>query len=423
MYISRHEWFHHEMQIHRRIQHCHLCGASCGDKSIMSVHLREHYGHSIPQLQFDALLELCDRAVSGTEHKGEHCRFCGEVISLDEAQDHLGNHMEMLALFILPKNDDIEEEVAPENSIQAELSDSKSGTKYGKSEESSLSISAPEIPKSNIPSFTDALPVDEMDIVSKFAAWSVDVDTADPPKEDQAKSINRAFQIHHVPSSTYGSNGTPSFVFRIEEIAEHPGITPRTTRGSWRPPINPGWSYSLGTGLSNSYGYCDGHQISWLSQLPHGASVYKQYSTYYAEGSGFWILRGDGRAPPPDDDWHELRFDTYDNRGSSYLTNAGQLSTLHVQPVRSSLNWAALLFPEIYHSRTPATPECPGGLTGELPIFLALVAFTTSRENLQDVLPYTFKNGRWNTHTWQQPRRSRQVIHKSYQDPDLYRNS
>jgi hypothetical protein len=413
----------------------------------MSVHLREHYGHGIPQLQFDALLDLCDRAMSGTEHKGEHCRFCGEVISLDEAQNHLGSHMETLALFVLPNNDDIEEGVASENSIQTELSDPESGTNDGKSEKSNLSIYVPESPKTSFSFFTDLLPVDEMDIASKFAAWSVEeeeedelnminvrgvtrheesptmtnVDTTGPPEENEAKSISTSSQIHHNPSLTYDRQGTPSFVFRIEEIAEHPHITPRTTRGSWRPPLIPGGSYSLGTGFSDLYGYCDGHQISWLAQLPPGASVYKQYSTYYAEGSGFWILRGDARAPPPDDDWHKLRFDTYDNRGSSYLTSAGQLSTLHVQP--RGENWAALLLPDIYHSRTPATQECPGGLTGELPIFLALVAFTTNRENLQSVLPHTFSGGRWGTHSWQAPRRSRQVIHKSDQDPDLYRNS
>jgi hypothetical protein len=124
---------------------------------------------------------------------------------------------------------------------------------------------------------------------------------------------------------------------------------------------------------------------------------------YYAEGSGFWVLKGDGRAPPPDDDWHKLRFDTYDNRGSSYLTNAGQLSTLHVQP--RTEQWASLLLPDIYHGQTPATREQPGGLTGELPIFLGLMAFTTTRENLQGVLPYTFSRGRWNaTHNWQTPR-------------------
>jgi hypothetical protein len=146
----------------------------------MSVHLREHYGHSIPQLQFDALLDLCDRAMPGTEHKGEHCRFCDEVISLDEAQDHLGSHMETLALFVLPNNDDVEEDVASENSIQAELSDPESGTNGGKSEKSSPSIYAPESPKTTSPFFTDVLPVEEMDIVSKFAAWSVEEDESNP---------------------------------------------------------------------------------------------------------------------------------------------------------------------------------------------------------------------------------------------------
>jgi uncharacterized Zn-finger protein len=166
--------------MHRRIHRCHSCGTSYGEKATMSVHLREHYGHSIPQLQFDALLDLCDRAMPDTEHKGEHCRFCGKTISLDEAQDHLGSHMETLALFVLPNNDDIEEGVASENSIQAELSDPESGTNDGKSEKSNLSIYVPESPKPSFSFFTDALPVDEMDIVSKFAAWSVEEDERNP---------------------------------------------------------------------------------------------------------------------------------------------------------------------------------------------------------------------------------------------------
>jgi uncharacterized Zn-finger protein len=186
----------------------------------MSVHLREHYGHSIPQLQFDALLDLCDRAMPGTEHKGEHCRFCGEVISLDEAQDHLGSHMETLALFVLPNNDDVEEEVASENSIQAELSDPESGTNDGKSEKSRLSIYAPESPKISISSFTDVLPVEEMDIVSKFAAWSVEEDERIPinvrgtteHEESLAvhactlcnKAFTRKFHLHNHELSHHG---------------------------------------------------------------------------------------------------------------------------------------------------------------------------------------------------------------------------
>jgi hypothetical protein len=123
---------------------------------------------------------------------------------------------------------------------------------------------------------------------------------------------------------------------------------------------------------------------------------------YYSEGSGFWVLRGDGRAPPDDDDWHKLRFDTYDGRGLSYLTNAGQLSRLYVQP--NPQDWADLLLPDIYHSRIPATPQRPGGLVGELPIFLGLMAFTMTPEHLQGGLPYTFVDGYWRTHPWQAPR-------------------
>lgn len=152
------------------------------------------------------------------------------------------------------------------------------------------------------------------------------------------------------------------------------------------------------------FGHCNGQQIGWLTQQPAGSQVYKKYSMYYADGLGFWVLRGDARSPQNGDDWHRLCFDSYDaNRCTSYLTNAGQLSTLRVQPPYPQA-WATMLLPDIYHSRNPATPHHPGGLVGELPIFLGLMAFTITRDNLASVLPHTFAGGRWNVHAWQAPR-------------------
>jgi hypothetical protein len=192
-------------------------------------------------------------------------------------------------------------------------------------------------------------------------------------------------------------------VFRIEEIAEHPGMMPLSEGGLWKPPINPGWNYSLLSGVSNMFGLCNGHQINWITQPPRGIQEYKKYSMYYAEGLGFWVLRGDARSPQNGDVWHRLCFDNYDvNRGTSYLTNAGQHSTLRVQPPPYQQAWADMLLPDIYHSRNPAAPHCPGGLVGELPIFLGLMAFTVTRDNLAAVLPRTFTGGRWNVHAWQE---------------------
>ena len=325
--------------------------------------------------------------------------------------------MESLALFVLPNDDEAEEEFAWEDSINAELSGSESGAKEDNPENNSLEL------VNDVTSSTEPLLIDEIDLELKFAAKPIDQDKQDlinvqsfaeysdnpdlmdmettSPKEskDLADSHSNP-HLHHGLTPSNARN-PPSFMFRTEEIAEHPQITPRTERRSWRPPISPGWSYSLEAGISNIYGHCDGQKISWLSQLLPDTPVYKQYSIYYAEGTGFWVLKGDGRAPPKDEDWERLGFDTYGDRGLSYLTNAGQSSTLYIQPDPS--DWAYILLQDIYHSRTPATPQRPGGLIGELPIFLGLLAFSTTRENLQSVLQYMFVTGQWNTHPWQTP--------------------
>jgi hypothetical protein len=57
-----------------------------------------------------------------------------------------------------------------------------------------------------------------------------------------------------------------------------------------------------------------------------------------------------------------------------------------------------MLFPDIYHG-----PEYPyagyGGLTGELTLFLALVAFSMGPNRLAADLPNMVKDGEWMVHT------------------------
>jgi hypothetical protein len=153
-------------------------------------------------------------------------------------------------------------------------------------------------------------------------------------------------------------------------------------------------------GTSGRYWLCNGQQIEEIGECPAGSQLYKTYSVYYVGGVGFWILQGDARNPPPCNVFHKLQFDYYDSVGyTSYLTNVGQYSTLRLQP--QDRRWADMLLPNIYHSSTPTTSQQYGGVVGELPIFLALMAFSTSRGELPGVLPYMFRSGAWvPTHQW-----------------------
>jgi hypothetical protein len=157
--------------------------------------------------------------------------------------------------------------------------------------------------------------------------------------------------------------------------------------------------YTPGVGVSGKQYLCDGQRIYEVSQRSAAAQLYKTYSAYYVGGVGFYVLNGDARNPPNDDGWHTLKFACYDNTNTSYLTDAGQVQTLYRQP--HDRRWADLLLPTTNHTDQRASFQGDGGLVGELPIFLALIAFSTSREYLPNVLPRTFMNGAWvPEHQW-----------------------
>ncbi|KAF2647821.1 hypothetical protein K491DRAFT_685214 [Lophiostoma macrostomum CBS 122681] len=212
---------------------------------------------------------------------------------------------------------------------------------------------------------------------------------------------------------------SPPFLFTIDEIKEHPeAIAHYDGLGNWIPCTDANANFRIGGGVSGRPYYCDRQQIYEVAQLPTGAVKYKQFSTYFLGGYGFWILRGDA-CSPKDDNWHPLRFDHHDRSYASFVTNAGQHNTLRVQ--REDQAWAKLLLPDIYHTPMRTEDTRYGGLIGELPIFLALIAFSTSREYLPSVLPRVFSQGSWVVHPYQQPRTDqRGVVVTVYTCPSSY---
>ncbi|KAF2734315.1 hypothetical protein EJ04DRAFT_247237 [Polyplosphaeria fusca] len=210
---------------------------------------------------------------------------------------------------------------------------------------------------------------------------------------------------------------SPSFFFRIDEIEEaESAIHHVDNRGNWIPSTDDGANRRIGGGVSGKYWYCNTLGIREVPQLPSGCFFYKTYSAYYSGGYGFLILRGDATNPPDDENWHPLRFEHDERDYSSYLTNAGSHSTLRTQ--RLNQTWPRLLLPDIYHNPEPTPYEGYGGLKGELPIFLSLVAFSTPRNWLENVLPTMWSDGAWRVHGYFQPRLSgRGVIVTVYTAP------
>lgn len=199
------------------------------------------------------------------------------------------------------------------------------------------------------------------------------------------------------------SRKQPPFFFQMVEIEEDEEASAHyDNRGNWIPSTDAGANRRVSGGVSGMYWFCDGERIYRVDSPPQGSLGYKRFSVYYGGGYGFWVLKGDALNPSDEATWHPLRFEHSPINYSSYLTPAGTESILRVQ--RTDQQWPRMLLPDIYHTSVRSETSSYGGLTGELPIFLALIAFSTSKDWLPNVLPIVFVGGAWTTHEYQLPR-------------------
>ena len=199
-------------------------------------------------------------------------------------------------------------------------------------------------------------------------------------------------------------NSQPPYIFQIDEIREHPNIQPIVdNEGYWIPSIFQGWNYRITEGATGSLWYCNGSRIYSIppESLPPQSTLYSTFSVFFSGGRGFRVLRGDALAPPGGEAWHCLRFIPGPN-SSSFLTNAGTQDTITCQ--RNDQFWPFMLLPDIYHG--PRTTNMNvGGLIGELPIFLALVALSMPPETVVQDLPRLFQGSQWHVNVANQCRK------------------
>ncbi|KAF1848010.1 uncharacterized protein K460DRAFT_66994 [Cucurbitaria berberidis CBS 394.84] len=196
---------------------------------------------------------------------------------------------------------------------------------------------------------------------------------------------------------------SPPFIIQINEIVRNTRVDCRyDNHGRWKPSINGAAHVLVPGGVTGRLWYCDRSRIYEIAERPTGSKEYSTFSVYYVGGHGFWVLDGDATDPPDDDDWHPLKFDHSPTDYSSFLTNAGANDTLRCQ--RADQTWPQMLLPDIYRTAASTTSPGYGGLTGELPIFIALMAHTTSRQYLPSVIPHMFNNQAWLEHAHQYQR-------------------
>ncbi|KAI1117726.1 hypothetical protein F5Y14DRAFT_321282 [Nemania sp. NC0429] len=107
---SRHEWFQHEMDNHRRQWSCILCRDSAKiflHKNDMENHLRSSHAESVTTAQLGWLLEACDRPL--LKSATLYCVFCDQWDPNTQASQnatiygrHVAQHLQTISLASIP---------------------------------------------------------------------------------------------------------------------------------------------------------------------------------------------------------------------------------------------------------------------------------------------------------------------------------
>jgi hypothetical protein len=98
LFGSRHEWFEHERQIHRREWFCHACQIPFSLQTEFQQHLLLNHSELFSSSELQIVVDRAERAIE----LPQTCHLCSEQHLSDSLQRHLGRHLQQIALFILP---------------------------------------------------------------------------------------------------------------------------------------------------------------------------------------------------------------------------------------------------------------------------------------------------------------------------------
>jgi uncharacterized C2H2 Zn-finger protein len=104
LFKGRHEWYAHENEMHRREWYCNKCSEAFPSSANFRQHLETRHRHEKAQLDV-----MVDRGVRSIE-RDQKCVLCQEEHKPKQLRNHLGRHMEQIALFVLSGADDQDEE-------------------------------------------------------------------------------------------------------------------------------------------------------------------------------------------------------------------------------------------------------------------------------------------------------------------------
>lgn len=125
LFDSRHDWYNHEVEVHRREWFCNACDQPFPTKALFESHLRQNHPDLFTEAHLQAVVDRCERAIDSEQA----CPLCEEECFPGQLQSHLARHMQQLALFTLPKAS--EETYGDAASIGAQAQKSDEGLTEG----------------------------------------------------------------------------------------------------------------------------------------------------------------------------------------------------------------------------------------------------------------------------------------------------
>ncbi|ORY12687.1 hypothetical protein BCR34DRAFT_287730 [Clohesyomyces aquaticus] len=138
LYTTRHDWVMHEQQMHRRQWVCEGHNRlKFHTKELFEIHIRECHTGLSEQHQLSILVEVSERPTEEDEIVA--CPLCPDELYLKTLRTHLSEHLEEIALFVLPlsieESDDTDSKRAgggesPSTMVESQ-SDESSGTSHG----------------------------------------------------------------------------------------------------------------------------------------------------------------------------------------------------------------------------------------------------------------------------------------------------
>ena len=156
LFESRNQWFNHELQEHRQQWVCDICEISLHSVQSFKTHLTENHSGAFFESQTTALVArsarpllrinasacpLCDYEAT-VRHKLDILHPTTEpiTVSIRAFRNHLGRHLEQLALFVLPKEEVVEEQAGDAGKTNAGIADELAPSSEGPDTKSSDSV-------------------------------------------------------------------------------------------------------------------------------------------------------------------------------------------------------------------------------------------------------------------------------------------